>query len=164
MVLDEYDSQDLPLPARRGNESTALAPSPPSPPSWVAMSRVQRLDSGLFASLIERARQSPRLRTNHNFHTSMKDNPHRLLNVMVRGTYIAPHRHRGPPQNRVVHRAGGRTGLLHVRRRRADHQHPNPGARCGRRRYPARHLAHHRRAVRACGLIRGQAGSVLGSD
>jgi cupin fold WbuC family metalloprotein len=62
------------------------------------MSPVQLLDPTLFATLIERARQSPRLRTNHNFHTSMEDNPHRFLNVMVRGTYIAPHRHRDPPK------------------------------------------------------------------
>jgi cupin fold WbuC family metalloprotein len=61
--------------------------------------RVQLLDSALFRSLIERARQSPRLRTNHNFHSSMEDNPHRFLNVMVRGTYIAPHRHRDPPKS-----------------------------------------------------------------
>jgi cupin fold WbuC family metalloprotein len=65
----------------------------------VAMSPVQVVDSALFASLIERARQSPRLRTNHNFHRSMDDNPHRFLNVMVRGTYIAPHRHCAPPKS-----------------------------------------------------------------
>jgi cupin fold WbuC family metalloprotein len=59
---------------------------------------VQVIDSALFVALIERARQSPRLRTNHNFHSSMEDNPHRFLNVMIRGTYIAPHRHRDPPK------------------------------------------------------------------
>jgi len=61
--------------------------------------RIQLLDSKLFQSLIERAYHSPRLRTNHNFHLSMDDNPHRFLNVMVRGTYIAPHRHRNPPKS-----------------------------------------------------------------
>jgi cupin fold WbuC family metalloprotein len=60
---------------------------------------VQLLDAALFASLIERARRSPRLRTNHNFHAGMEDNPHRFLNVMVRGTYIPPHRHRDPPKS-----------------------------------------------------------------
>jgi cupin fold WbuC family metalloprotein len=59
---------------------------------------IELLDSGLLRDLIERARQSPRLRTNHNFHLSMEDNPHRFLNVMVRGTYIAPHRHLDPPK------------------------------------------------------------------
>ncbi len=62
------------------------------------MPAIQLLDTALFASLVERARQSPRLRTNHNFHASMEDNPHRFLNVLIRGTYIAPHRHLDPPK------------------------------------------------------------------
>jgi cupin fold WbuC family metalloprotein len=61
--------------------------------------RIQLLDAALFQTLIERAGRSPRLRTNHNFHTSMEDNPHRLLNVMLRGTYIPPHRHSDPPKS-----------------------------------------------------------------
>jgi cupin fold WbuC family metalloprotein len=60
---------------------------------------IQTLDSGLFEELIERARRSPRLRTNHNFHRSMEENPHRFLNVMLRGTYVAPHRHLDPPKS-----------------------------------------------------------------
>jgi cupin fold WbuC family metalloprotein len=28
----------------------------------------------------------------------MEDNPHRFLNVMIKGTYIAPHRHLDPPK------------------------------------------------------------------
>src|ERR1700722_3205818 len=59
---------------------------------------VQTLNQTLFDELIARAHSSPRLRVNHNFHTSMEDNPHRFLNVMVRGTYIAPHRHVDPPK------------------------------------------------------------------
>lgn len=62
------------------------------------MPAIQLLDTALFDSLIERARRSPRLRTNHNFHASMEDNPHRFLNAMIRGTYIAPHRHLDPPK------------------------------------------------------------------
>lgn len=29
----------------------------------------------------------------------MEDSPHRFLNVMIRGTYITPHRHRDPPKS-----------------------------------------------------------------
>ncbi len=29
----------------------------------------------------------------------MDDNPHRFLNVMMRGTYVAPHRHLDPPKS-----------------------------------------------------------------
>jgi cupin fold WbuC family metalloprotein len=61
--------------------------------------RVQILDGPLFDRLIERARQSPRLRTNHNFHRTMEENPHRFLNVMLRGTYVTPHRHTDPPKS-----------------------------------------------------------------
>jgi cupin fold WbuC family metalloprotein len=59
---------------------------------------VQTLNRALLDDLIERAKHSPRLRVNHNFHASMEDNPHRFLNVMARGTYVAPHRHLDPPK------------------------------------------------------------------
>jgi cupin fold WbuC family metalloprotein len=61
-------------------------------------SGIQVLDTRLFRDLLDRARQSPRLRTNHNFHASLEDNPHRFLNVMLKGTYITPHRHVDPPK------------------------------------------------------------------
>ena len=64
----------------------------------VSGGRIQTIDRELFRSLAERARHSPRLRTNHNFHASMEENPHRFLNVMVRGTYVTPHRHLDPPK------------------------------------------------------------------
>src|ERR1039458_47413 len=83
-----------------GLPSGRVAPASSSSHSGgMPSSPVQVLDSTLFQSFIERARQSPRLRTNHNFHSSMDDNPHRFLNVMVRGTYIAPHRHCDPPKS-----------------------------------------------------------------
>ncbi len=56
------------------------------------------IDRALVASLIETARNSPRLRTNHNFHTGPDERVNRFLNVMMKGTYIAPHRHRRPPK------------------------------------------------------------------
>jgi cupin fold WbuC family metalloprotein len=62
------------------------------------MQDAQILNSDLFARLVERARESPRRRTNHNFHASMEENPHRFLNVMLKGTYITPHRHADPPK------------------------------------------------------------------
>jgi cupin fold WbuC family metalloprotein len=63
------------------------------------MSKIQIIDEALIRSLVERARNSPRLRVNHNFHSSMEDNPHRFLNVMLKGTYVAPHRHLNPPKS-----------------------------------------------------------------
>lgn len=35
---------------------------------------------------------------NFNFHSSLDENPHRLLNILWRDTYITPHRHSNPPK------------------------------------------------------------------
>ena len=58
----------------------------------------QLLTDSLIQSVIERAKQSPRLRMNHNFHAGPEDNPHRFLNVFAYGTYVMPHRHKTPPK------------------------------------------------------------------
>jgi cupin fold WbuC family metalloprotein len=52
----------------------------------------------LIGSVLEQARQSPRRRMNFNFHSSPEDNPQRFLNVMLKGSYFTPHRHREPPK------------------------------------------------------------------
>ena len=43
--------------------------------------------------LSDRARQSARLRTNHNFHEDLDDGIQRMLNAMEPGTYVRPHCH-----------------------------------------------------------------------
>ncbi len=62
------------------------------------MDRVQLLTDSLIESVKSKAQASPRLRANHNFHSGADDNPHRFLNVLTYGTYIAPHRHKAPPK------------------------------------------------------------------
>ncbi len=52
----------------------------------------------LLQATLSQARRSPRRRMNFNFHTTPEDNAHRFLNVMLRGTYITPHRHVTPPK------------------------------------------------------------------
>lgn len=59
---------------------------------------VQIMDGALFDAVLEKARQSPRRRMNHNLHQTLDENPNRLLNVLLEGTYIAPHRHLHPPK------------------------------------------------------------------
>ena len=59
---------------------------------------VKLIDEALFRSVAEKAAASPRRRMNHNFHSGPQDNPHRFLNVLLRGTYIRPHRHAAPPK------------------------------------------------------------------
>ena len=59
---------------------------------------VQLITETLFDAVAERAASSPRRRMNHNFHSSPQENPHRFLNVLLKGTYIRPHRHVDPPK------------------------------------------------------------------
>jgi cupin fold WbuC family metalloprotein len=63
------------------------------------MRGVQLLSEALFTDALERARSSPRRRMNANLHTGPEDNPHRFLNVFLRGTYVTPHRHEDPPKS-----------------------------------------------------------------
>jgi cupin fold WbuC family metalloprotein len=62
------------------------------------MSDVKLITADLIETVASRAEASPRRRINHNFHESATDNPHRFLNVLLRGTYIQPHRHTAPPK------------------------------------------------------------------
>ena len=57
---------------------------------------VQLITKQLFDDVTARARGSSRRRMNHNFHSGADDNPHRFLNVLLKGTYIRPHRHLSP--------------------------------------------------------------------
>ena len=60
--------------------------------------QVTQITGALFDDVTARASASPRLRMNHNFHSGPEDNPHRFLNVLMKGTYIRPHRHLYPPK------------------------------------------------------------------
>ena len=59
---------------------------------------MQLIDEQIIRNTLEAARKSPRRRMNHNFHTGPEDNPHRFLNVLLKDTYVAPHRHLRPPK------------------------------------------------------------------
>jgi cupin fold WbuC family metalloprotein len=64
----------------------------------MALATVQFIDEALIEATLAKARSSPRLRANHNFHASHADGFHRFLNAWVRGTYVAPHRHIAIPK------------------------------------------------------------------
>lgn len=63
-----------------------------------AMNDAQLITGSLFDAVEALAQASPRLRMNHNFHRDAFENPHRFLNVLLRGTYVRPHRHLDPPK------------------------------------------------------------------
>lgn len=60
--------------------------------------RFQLIDDALFDRVAREAAASPRARQNHNFHRTLEENPNRLLNVLLPGSYITPHRHDEPPR------------------------------------------------------------------
>ncbi len=73
---------------------------------------LQLITRELIAQVLDQARQSPRRRMNYNFHAGMEENPHRFLNVMLRGTYVAPHRHLDPPKPEAFLVLEGRIAFL----------------------------------------------------
>jgi cupin fold WbuC family metalloprotein len=76
------------------------------------MADVQLISTGLFDEIATRAAASPRRRMNHNFHSGPDDNPHRMLNVLLRGTYVRPHRHVTPPKSEAFLPLTGRVGIV----------------------------------------------------
>ncbi|MBI3208803.1 MAG: WbuC family cupin fold metalloprotein [Candidatus Solibacter usitatus] len=61
--------------------------------------QVQLIGDELFQEVLGMAGKSPRRRMNHNFHHSLEEPCHRFLNVLLRGTYVPPHRHVTPPKS-----------------------------------------------------------------
>ena len=51
------------------------------------------IDAPLLNQVSAQAKASPRLRMNHNFHQSLEDKCHRLLNAVEPGTEVEIHRH-----------------------------------------------------------------------
>ena len=75
-------------------------------------SPVQLMTAALFERVLAQARSSPRRRMNFNFHATLDENPSRLLNVLLRGTYIRPHRHSDPPKAESFVLLEGRIAVL----------------------------------------------------
>lgn len=56
----------------------------------------------LLDSVTSRAIENSRLRMNYNFHTSMDEPIHRMLNALEPGTYLPPHRHSDKEETYLV--------------------------------------------------------------
>ena len=59
------------------------------------------IDTHLLNETTERAKKSPRLRMNYNFHETPDDPVNRLLNALEPDTYLRPHRHCNPDKNEI---------------------------------------------------------------
>ena len=59
------------------------------------------INDNLLDTVSEQAKNNERLRMNYNFHESMDDKIHRLLNAMEPGTQLPPHRHLNPDKEEI---------------------------------------------------------------
>ena len=60
------------------------------------------IDNELIDSVVAQAKESPRLRMNYNFHESLDDKCHRLLNALEPGTVVPVHRHPTKDESFVI--------------------------------------------------------------
>ena len=60
------------------------------------------IDKQLLDQVSEQAKESPRLRMNHNFHQSLEDKCHRFLNAVEPGTVVPIHRHPTKEESFVI--------------------------------------------------------------
>ena len=60
------------------------------------------ISEDLLNQVTQEALQSPRLRMNYNFHTSMDAPVHRMLNALEPATYLPPHRHSDKEETYLV--------------------------------------------------------------
>ena len=70
------------------------------------------IDKKLLDETTLRAKQSPRLRMNYNFHETPDDPINRLINAMEPGTYLRPHRHKNPDKNEAFLLLRGKAALF----------------------------------------------------
>ena len=60
------------------------------------------IDKNLLDELSAQAKSSPRLRMNFNFHQSLEDKCHRMLNAVEPGTQVPIHRHPTKDESFVI--------------------------------------------------------------
>lgn len=66
------------------------------------MKHIEIIDTHLLNELSQQAQSSPRLRMNYNFHKSLDDKCHRMLNAVEPGTKIPIHRHPTKDESFVI--------------------------------------------------------------
>ena len=69
------------------------------------------IDNNLIDSVVAQAKGSPRLRMNYNFHESLDDKCHRLLNALEPGTVVPVHRHPTKDESFVILRGKVRVSI-----------------------------------------------------
>jgi len=54
---------------------------------------IKKIDTALVANCLRKAKESPRKRSHHNFHSELEEPVQRLCIAFTEGTYVRPHRH-----------------------------------------------------------------------
>jgi cupin fold WbuC family metalloprotein len=80
--------------------------------SSYTLTEPELIDTSLLDATTAAARESPRRRKNHNFHTPASEAANRLLNAVEPGSYIPPHRHLDPAKDETFVVLRGRFGLV----------------------------------------------------
>ncbi|MBI3149307.1 MAG: WbuC family cupin fold metalloprotein [Betaproteobacteria bacterium] len=70
------------------------------------------ITSALLDATSAAARQAPRRRMNHNFHSGPEHPCHRLLNAIEPESYVRPHRHRATDKDETMMVLRGRLGVI----------------------------------------------------
>ena len=66
------------------------------------MKKMKIIDRELLDEVSRQAKQSDRLRKNYNFHESLEDKCHRMLNAVEPGTLVPIHRHPTKDESFVI--------------------------------------------------------------
>lgn len=66
------------------------------------MKHIEIIDNNLMNEVSAQAKSSPRLRMNYNFHKSLDEKCHRMLNAVEPGTEIPIHRHPEKDESFVI--------------------------------------------------------------
>ena len=66
------------------------------------MASVEKIDKNLLDEVSEQAKASPRLRKNYNFHQTLDDLCHRMLNALEPGTEVPIHHHPDKDETFVI--------------------------------------------------------------
>ena len=61
-----------------------------------------KLDKDLLDSITQKAKESPRLRMNHNLHDSLDSKVQRLFNALEPGTVLPIHRHQNTDETYII--------------------------------------------------------------
>ena len=73
------------------------------------------IDNELIDRVVEQAKESPRLRMNYNFHPSLDDKCHRLLNALEPRTEVPIHRHGTKDETFIILRGRVRVNIYNDR-------------------------------------------------